>query len=223
MDNTPKILLADDDTEFTALLDEYLVGQGFAVSAVHDGHSAIDKAGDFDAMVLDVMMPGLDGFDVLRTIRSQGVPTPVLMLTARGEDIDRIVGLELGADDYLPKPANPRELAARLRAILRRATPTSEGAAKPIVVGNVVIDPARRSTQVDGQAMELTGLEFEVLLALAGNGGSVVDKDALSREALGRRLLPHDRSIDMHISNLRAKLGRDAIKTVRGRGYQLVR
>lgn len=223
--DAPHILLADDDREFTALLRDYLSGQGFGVSAVHDGDAAVERLvaakHGMDAVVLDVMMPGRDGFEVLKVVRAAGEAVPVLMLTARGEDIDRIVGLELGADDYLPKPANPRELVARLRAILRRTVtaPVSDA----ISVGALVLEPSERSVSLDGQAIELTGLEFEVLRALATEAGSVVTKDSLSRDALGRRLLPHDRSIDMHISNLRAKLGADRIKTVRGRGYQLVR
>lgn len=224
MDAKPTILLADDDTEFTALLDEFLSGQGFAVRVVHDGGAAVEQAADVDAVVLDVMMPRIDGFEALRAIRAAGVATPVLMLTARGEDIDRIVGLEMGADDYLPKPANPRELAARLRAILRRlATQGGRDGAAALVVGQLRLEPASRTVSLAGQAVELTGLEFEVLQVLAARAGQVVDKDNVSREALGRRLLPHDRSIDMHISNLRAKLGHGLIKTVRGRGYQLVR
>ena len=224
MDTRPTILLADDDAEFTALLDEYLCGQGFAVRVAGDGQAALAAAAPeagVEAIVLDVMMPKLDGFEVLRRLRSDGVHTPVLMLTARGEDIDRILGLEMGADDYLPKPANPRELAARLRAILRRGAGTNTEQA--YTIGRLQLDAARRDVRIDDAPVDLTGLEFEVLLVLCQHAGQVVDKDTLSREALGRRLLAHDRSVDMHISNLRSKLGSGAIKTVRSRGYQLVR
>ncbi len=218
----PRILIADDDTELTALLQDYLGGQGFACDAVHDGVAAQAQAAQYDALVLDVMMPRQDGFAALSGIRRSST-VPVIMLTARGEDIDRILGLEMGADDYLPKPFNPRELAARLKAVLRRRPDPGSSDAETLRVGDLSLLPGRREARLDGQPLELTGTEFEVLAVLAESAGMVVERDALSRQALGRRWLPSDRSLDMHVSNLRRKLGPERLKTLRGRGYQLVK
>jgi two-component system response regulator CpxR len=223
----PHVLIADDDAAFTKLLAEYLVGHGFEVSAVHDGLAAIRAVGErrFDVLVLDVMMPRADGFRVLRDLRPAS-RIPILMLTARGEDVDRIVGLEMGADDYLAKPCNPRELAARLKAILRRSTPES-GAAIELRSGDLELSPAARSARVGGRVLDLTGAEFDVLQVLVAEAGKLVSKDNLSRRALNRPLGIYDRSVDMHVSRLRAKLGAAAsgverIKTVRNRGYLFV-
>jgi DNA-binding response OmpR family regulator len=223
-----RVLLIDDDIELCRMLGEYLEGEGFRVGAAHDGEAALAaaRAGEFDAIVLDVMLPLLSGFDVLRELRKSDT-TPVLMLTARGEDVDTVVGLELGADDYLAKPCNPRVLVARLRALLRRSAsrPDAEGA---VEVGDLKLDPRARSVAVGAVSVALTAAEFAVLEQLARAAGSVVDKEALSRQALGRALLPFDRSIDMHVSNLRRKLGPlpgggSRILSVRGVGYQYVR
>ncbi|MCC5859226.1 MAG: response regulator transcription factor [Ectothiorhodospiraceae bacterium] len=220
------VLLVDDDQELTGMLAEYLRGDGFEVSCCHTGDAGLEQArqGGFDLIVLDVMLPGRDGFEVLRALRRQS-DTPVLMLTARGEDVDTVVGLELGADDYLSKPCNPRVLVARLRALLRRGRAGDNPAV--LSVGDLNLDPGRRAVQVSGRPVELTGTEFDVLASLVRQAGYLVDKDSLSREALGRKLSPFDRSIDVHISNLRRKLGPlpdggQRIKTVRGSGYQYV-
>jgi len=221
-------LLADDDAELCDLLADYLHGEGFEVEAVHDGTAAVRaaRAGSFDVLVLDVMMPGQNGFEALRELRA-GSPLPVLMLTARGDDVDRIVGLEMGADDYLAKPCNPREFAARLRAILRRAHPASVPVREesgPIRVGGVTLDPRRRTVAREGDPVDLTSTEFDVLETLLRRAGEVVTKATLTENALGRELTRHDRAIDMHVSNVRRKLGPagdggQRIKTVRRVGY----
>ncbi|TDG14158.1 response regulator transcription factor [Seongchinamella unica] len=223
-----RVLIIDDDLELCALLGEYLQLQGFAVAAIHDGSEAIQhlKNTRYDVLVLDIMLPGTMGLDVLRTLR-QFDKTPVLMLTARGEDTDRIVGLELGADDYLPKPCNPRELAARLRAILRRVQSSGSGAAAvELEVGATRLNSASRTASHRGQELGLTSAEFNILQVLMQHAGKVVDKDILSRKALDRPLSAYDRSIDVHISKVRRKLaaagGDDIILSVRGRGYQFV-
>lgn len=222
------ILIIDDDRELCALLSEFLQLEGFVASAVHDGGEAVAHCREhtFDAIVLDVMLPTLQGLEVLRSLR-QFTSTPVLMLTARGEDTDRIVGLEMGADDYLPKPCNPRELAARLRAILRRAgspTDSNKSADNELVVGQTRLNRADRSATYAGSDLQLTAAEFNVLGVLLAQAGSVVDKDSLCRQALGRALTAYDRSIDVHISKLRKKLtalgGDHLIVSVRGSGYQ---
>lgn len=224
-----RLLIADDDREFCALLSEYLSGQGFVVTCVHDGAAAIKAVAReaFSALVLDIMMPKMDGLDALRHIRQNNSTLPVIMLTARGEDIDRIVGLELGADDYLPKPANPRELQARLRAILRRSHPTTDDGTI-MTVGDLTMDPGRRNVSRQGQVITLTSAEFDICRVLLRHAGHVVSKDQLAEEGLGRRLGTYDRSLDMHISKLRRKLGplagdSERIKTVRSRGYLYVR
>jgi two-component system, OmpR family, response regulator CpxR len=222
----PRVLIIDDDEELCELVEEYLTAEGFEVEAVHDGESGLATAstGDFDLAILDVMLPGLNGFDVLRRLRERS-SMPVLMLTARGDEMERIVGLEIGADDYLSKPFNPRELTARLKAVLRR-TGGENGDATPerIQVGDIELSPASRAAWLDGSEVQLTSVEFDLLHALLAEAGSVVKKDELSERVLDRRLSPFDRSLDMHISNLRKKLGPradggDRIKTVRSVGY----
>jgi two-component system OmpR family response regulator len=220
-----RVLLADDDVELSGMLAEYLEREGFSVTAVHDGESAARLAagGDFQIVVLDVMMPGIDGVEALRRIR-QSSRIPVIMLTARGDDVDRIVGLELGADDYVTKPCTPRELAARLRAILRRVQPQADSAA-PLTAGALTLWPQKRHVEWHGEAVELTSTEFNVLEVLMRNAGRVVSKREISEQALGRPLTRFDRSIDVHLSSIRQKLGAAAalIHTVRGVGYQLAR
>lgn len=230
----PKVLLVDDDVELVELLRDYLVGDGFAVEVAHDGERGVALAlsGRFDIVVLDYMMPGRNGVQVLATIRAAG-GLPVLMLTARGDDADRIVGLELGADDYVPKPCSPRELAARLRAILKRGRPGADavGAAgsplAPIAVGALTVFPARRRVERDGAALEFTSTEYNLLELLVRHAGRPVSKAELSQQALGRPLSRFDRSIDVHISSIRHKIGalpdgRSRIQTVIRQGYQLV-
>ena len=229
---TNRLLLVDDDVEFCGLLSEYLTGEGFAVETAYDGESALEtlRAAPVDITILDVMMPEKSGLDVLRELRTFS-QAPVLMLTARGEDIDRIVGLELGADDYVAKPCNPREIVARVRAILRRvqAVGALSGAMDgPLVVDDVELRPDERAVYQNGQALELTSTEFDILDVLVRRAGRVVEKAAVSSAALKRKLGPYDRSIDMHISRLRRKLGNlpgggERIKTVRGTGYLYVR
>ncbi|KTD20792.1 transcriptional regulatory protein CpxR [Legionella lansingensis] len=218
------ILIVDDDTELTDLLVQYLEPEGFNVVCAHDGETAVKKALNqvFDAIILDVMLPKLNGFEVLKAIREH-LETPVLMLTARGDDIDRIVGLEIGADDYLPKPCNPRELVARLRAILRRTQkiPTQ----RPIIEHqDIVVDCSKRLATHHGKPMELTNAEFNILEMLIKSPGQAFSKEELTEYALGRKYTAYDRSIDVHISNLRNKLGDNQegeplVKTVRGFGY----
>jgi len=217
----------DDDTELCALLGEFLNREGFEVECEHDGPSGLERAlkGGADLVVLDVMLPGMDGFEILRQLRPQS-KTPVIMLTARGEDVDRIVGLELGADDYLPKPFNPRELTARIRAILRRYyEPRQATATSRIEVNGVALDPRTRQVTVDGKALDLTTFEFDILEILMRSAGHVLSRDALMENFYNRKATPFDRSIDMHISHLRKKLGRgdSQIKTIRGVGYQFCR
>ncbi len=226
---TARLLVIDDDQELCELLVEYLGGEGFAVDAVHDGELGLERAGTpgYDLVVLDVMLPGLNGLEVLRRLRAAS-RVPVVMLTARGDEVDRVVGLELGADDYLPKPFNPRELAARIRAVLRR---TERGGAAPdglLRVADLELDPGARRVRVGGAEVELTGVEFALLERLLRAAGEVVERVDLSREVLGRRPSPFDRSLDVHLSNLRRKLGPsgsggERIKTIRGVGYQYLR
>ena len=218
------ILLADDDIELCDLLKEYLQQEGFDVRVAYDGDQALSEASrpGLDAMVLDIMMPGRNGIDVLKNLRKES-DLPVVMLTARGDDLDRILGLELGADDYLPKPCNPRELVARLRAVLCR----SSGQVK---LGNINIDdlelnPGNRELRINGSRIDLTSTEFSVLQALLIKPGVVISKRDLYLSALGREPVRYDRSIDMHVSNLRRKLGlcpsgNTRIETIRGIGYQ---
>lgn len=226
------ILLADDDIELCEMLKEYLAAEGFKLTTANDGVTALSRAlaGTFDLIVLDIMMPGKNGFDVLRELRAHG-HTPVLMLTARGEDVDSVLGLELGADDYLAKPCSPRVLVARIRAILRRAgsRPGDRGSpgAETLQLGDLQIHTGTRGVVCQGKTIDMTSTEFSVLEALVREAGRVVSKANLSERALDRKLTRYDRGLDMHVSNLRKKLGplpdgRDRIVTVRGVGYQYV-
>lgn len=226
-----KVLLIDDDEELGAMLGEYIRTEGFQADVVHDGETGAEYAlkGDYAIIVLDVMMPRMSGMDVLRRIRTQS-RVPVLMLTARGDDVDRVIGLELGADDYVQKPCTPRELVARLRAILRRVAPESveQVSPAPIAVGPLTIWPHRRLAEYNATRLTLTSTEFNLLEVLARNAGRVVSKADLSQQALGRPIMRYDRSIDVHMSSIRQKLGvlsdgRSWIQTVRGIGYQMVR
>ena len=222
---TAAVLLADDDIELSGMLAEYLERDGFTVTAVHDGESAARLAagGAYQIVVLDVMMPRIDGVEALRRIR-QASRVPVIMLTARGDDVDRIIGLELGADDYVAKPCTPRELAARLRAILRRMQPHAENAG-PLTVSGLALWPEKRRVEWQGRPIELTSMEFNLLEVLMRNAGRVVSKKDLSEQALGRPLARFERSVDVHLSSIRQKLGDAAalIRTVRGQGYHLAR
>jgi len=219
-----RVLLIDDDPRLPELLESYLKQNGVTLTHAGDGPkglSALDQ-GLFDAVLLDVMMPGMDGLEVCRRIRQKSA-VPVLMLTARGDETDRVVGLELGADDYVAKPFSPRELLARLRAVLRRARP--ETMAEQLKVGDVQLDVSARTVSMRGQAVELTGLEFDLLAALVRRAGRVVPRDALLQEAGRSDVVVGERTVDVHISHLRQKLGDDGrlIKTVRGVGYVLAK
>jgi two-component system, OmpR family, response regulator CpxR len=220
------ILLVDDDAELCSLLSEFLRREGFTVSCEHEGTRGLEHAAQdgVDLVVLDVMLPGLDGFEILRRLRQRS-KVPVIMLTARGEDVDRIVGLELGADDYLPKPFNPRELAARIRAILRRYEPRPPAAGGRLEVNGVTVDPGTREVFVAGKRIDLTTFEFDILEMLMRSAGRVLSRDALMENFYNRKATPFDRSIDMHISHIRKKLehGETIIKTIRGVGYQFCR
>jgi two-component system response regulator CpxR len=216
-----RLLVVDDDVELCSLLKEFLERESFSVECVHQGHAALEavQQGGFDLVVLDVMLPGMDGFEILKRLRANS-RVPVIMLTARGEDVDRIIGLELGADDYLPKPFNPRELVARVRAILRR-TENRDNRGR-VEVNGVMLDPGTREVISDGKAIEVTTLEFDILEQLMRNAGRVVSRDGLMESLYNRKATPFDRSIDMHVSHLRRKLerSRSVIKTIRGVGYQ---
>jgi two-component system, OmpR family, response regulator CpxR len=221
-----RVLIVDDDTELCDLLKQYLASEGLAVETAHDGRRGVELAlsGDYALVVLDVMLPALGGFDVLRAIRSESA-IPVVMLTARGDDVDRIVGLELGADDYLPKPFNPRELVARIRAVLRRARGAATAPTGDLLtVGDVEIDRGSREAKRGSEQLSLTTAEFDLLDLLLRSAGRVVTRDDIAKAVLGREFTPFDRSIDMHVSNLRKKLGTHAdglerIKSVRSVGY----
>lgn len=223
-----QVLVIDDDRGMCELVVEYLGPEGYAVEAVHEGDAGIARAlsGEHALVVLDVMLPGMNGFEVLRRVRATS-RVPVLMLTARGDDIDRIVGLEIGADDYLPKPFNPRELVARIRAILRRARPDetkNQDADDRLTVGDIVLDVSTRVVRRSREEIALTAVEYEILERMLRSVGRIVRRDDLVKEVLGRSLSPFDRSIDTHVSNLRRKLGpyplnAERIKTVRGVGY----
>lgn len=224
-----RVLLIDDDVELGGMLAEYLRQDGFEALAESDPERGITAAlsGRYAIIVLDVMMPRVQGVEALRRIRAES-RVPVLMLTAKGSDVDRIVGLELGADDYVPKPCTPRELAARLRAILRRTDGSASAPRSPLVVGGLALWPERRTAEWAGRPLALTSTEFNLLEVLARHAGRVVSKAELSLQGLGRPLARFDRSIDVHLSSIRHKLGtepaaRAAIQTVRGVGYQLVR
>lgn len=225
-----RILIIDDDEELCELVSEFLTVEGFTVVSVHDGAAGLRKAisDEFDLVTLDVMLPGINGFEVLRELRRNS-QIPVLMLTARGDDAERIVGLESGADDYLAKPFNPRELVARIRAVLRRTQNEDEHDAthpEKLNVDDLEISVSARSARRAGEDLNLTSVEFELLVALLKDAGKIVKKEDLSRKVLERDLSPFDRSLDMHISNLRKKLGRregdeeeERIKTIRSVGY----
>lgn len=218
-----KILIIDDDEELCELVTEYLTVEGFEVSSVNDGESGLHEAikNMHDLVVLDVMLPKKNGFDVLRDLR-QTSKIPVIMLTARGDDMDKIVGLEIGADDYLPKPFNPRELVARLRAILRRTSQNEETKqllSEKLQIEDVEVSISGRSVKCSGVEIQLTAVEFDLLVELLKNAGNIVKKEDLSVQILERKLTPFDRSLDMHVSNLRKKLDNDKIKTIRSVGY----
>jgi DNA-binding response OmpR family regulator len=205
-----RILLVDDDLELCSMQREYLSNEGFAVQMCHDGERGLEEAlsGDYDLILLDVMMPKLNGIDVLRRLRNHS-NIPVLMLTAKGDDIDRIIGLELGADDYVSKPCTPRELVARVRAILRRADPDKQepGQLQPLRVGALTISAASRNASWCDELLDLTSTEFNLLEMLCRRAGRIISKEDLSLHTLGRPLARYDRSIDVHVSNLRQKLG----------------
>ncbi|MBF0107564.1 MAG: response regulator transcription factor [Magnetococcales bacterium] len=223
-----RLLLVDDDRKFCAMLSRFLEGEGFACDVAHDGAAGLQRATqtDYDALVLDVMMPKMNGFEVVRRLRKVK-ETPVLMLTARGDEDDSIVGLEIGADDYLAKPCNPKVLAARLRAVLRRTetgAPALSENMEVVRVGDMTILPGARLIRVGERPLELTSAEFKILELLVRSAGKVVAKETLSLKGLGRKLIPYDRSIDFHIGSLRRKLGSGPevsprIITIRGEGY----
>ncbi len=219
-----RILVIDDDLELCELVGEYLAPEGFQVEAIHQGDLAVQRAlsGEHALMVLDVMLPGLNGFEVLRQIRARS-RTPVLMLTARGQEVDRIVGLELGADDYLAKPFNPRELVARIRAILRRSN-LEPAAHEKISLGDIELDTSVRMVRRGGRPVDLTAVEFSLLEVLLRSAGRIVTREKLAKTVLGRDFSPFDRAIDVHISKLRKKLGTqtdrgERIKAIRSVGY----
>ncbi len=203
-----RILIVDDDEELSSLLTELLTRDGFRVECCHDGRKGLAAAlaGNFDLLVLDVMLPGLVGFEILKRVRRES-RLPVLMLTARGEDEDRIIGLDLGADDYLPKPFNTRELVARIRAIMRRLEPRDPGGR--LEINGIAIDPGTRGVKRDGAEIEVTTFEFDILETLMRFAGRVVSRDELMEDLYGRKATPFDRSVDMHISHLRKKLSGD--------------
>jgi two-component system response regulator CpxR len=223
-----RVLVIDDDIGLCELVAEYLEPEGYKVEAVHDGEAGVERAlsAEHELAVLDVMLPGINGFEVLRRIRARS-RLPIVMLTARGDDVDRIVGLEIGADDYLPKPFNPRELVARINAVLRRARPDEQvekQAYETLVVGDIELNERTRTVRRAGEVVELTAVEYDLLKRLLQMPGQVLTKEELVKDVLHRNLSPFDRSIDMHVSNLRKKLGHqvrgvERIKTVRGVGY----
>ena len=230
MTQPPSLLIVDDDRELGQMLTEYLSGEGFQVSVLRDGAEALERLIEqphpADLVILDVMLPSLSGFEVLRRLR-RNLSVPVIMLTAHGADVDRIVGLELGADDYLAKPFNPRELVARVRAVLRRFSPRDADApAHPVTIGPLRLDPAIFEVTLSGEAVRLTGTELRLLEVLMRSAGQVQSRESLTERVLGRRLTPYDRSIDTHVSNLRRKLGLGQsglpeIRSIRGAGYVL--
>lgn len=225
-----KILLVDDDVDLTSMLSQYLEHEGFETMTIHDGEAGVAEATsrEYALVVLDIMMPRLSGIDALRRIRAAS-SVPVLMLTARGDDIDRIVGLDMGADDYVPKPCTPGELVARIRAILRRVEGRGArgNASRVVEVGELVLWPGNRRATWQGRSLELTGTEFNLLEVLAAHSGQLVSKQDISQQAFGRPLGRFDRRIDVHISSIRQKLGsrpdgQSWIQSVRGLGYQLL-
>ncbi len=217
-----RVLIVDDDAALCEMLAERLQQDEFVIETVHDGVRGLERArsGEHSLIVLDLMLPGMNGISVLRQLRAQS-DIPVLILTAKGEDVERILGLEFGADDYLPKPFNPRELVARIRAILRRSL-RSSGEERPIFAGDLELHPESRDVYLDQRPLVLTSVEFALLETLVKEAGRVVSRDRLTEIVLGRELRPFDRVIDVHVSNLRRKLGNERIKTVRGSGYLFV-
>lgn len=221
-----RVLIVDDDVELCRLLVERLSSEGFTIEAVHDGQHGLERAlsREHTLVILDLMLPGVGGLDVLRRLRTQS-SVPILILTARGEDVERILGLEIGADDYLPKPFNPRELIARIRAILRRSSKSALNS-KTLTVGDIRLDPAAREAWINETPLDLTSVEFTLLETLMHDAGCVVTREHLTETVLGRRLGPFDRVIDVHVSNLRKKFGlansSERIKAVRGSGYLFV-
>lgn len=219
------ILIVDDDQELCDLVGELLRGEGFDVDAHHSGAGAVDLAasGRYQLVILDVMLPEQNGFEILRALRRRSA-IPVILLTARGEDVDRIIGLEIGADDYLPKPFNSRELTARIHAVLRRMQPREQDTLPRLTIGDVTLDPASRTVSRNDAAIDLTTVEFDLLHMLLLTAGRVVTREDISQRVLGRAFDPFDRSIDVHIGKVRRKLGGrtdadELIKTVRGVGY----
>jgi len=221
-----RILVIDDDAELCKLVARFLTAEGFRVETVRTSTQGVERArsGEHELIVLDVMLPGMDGFEILRRLRTES-RTPVLMLTARGDDLDRILGLEIGADDYLPKPFNPRELAARIRAILRRANASvSAPNSAPLVVADLEVNPNSRIARIRGEVLNLTTIEFDLLDKFMNSVGRVIGREELVKEVLGREFSPFDRSIDTHVCNLRKKIGSysngtERIKNIRGVGY----
>jgi two-component system, OmpR family, phosphate regulon response regulator OmpR len=220
------ILIIDDDERLRGLVAEYLGGRGFTVATAEDGEKGLEalRSGAIDLVVLDVMLPGLDGFEVMREIRKFS-RVPIIMLTARGDETDRIVGLEIGADDYMPKPFNPRELSARIQAVLRRTEVPREESAL-LSAGPIAIDADRRTVTLDGEPVDLTTTEFEILRTLVANAGRVIPRERLMELARGEDFAAFERSVDVHISHIRRKLGDDPrhpnfVKTVRGVGYTI--
>ncbi|AWT48355.1 DNA-binding response regulator [Psychrobacter sp. YP14] len=219
------ILLGDDDKELTDLLQEYLTNHGIRCDCAYDGEQVLNKirSQPYDLIVLDIMMPKIDGLNVLRQLPTL-TQTPVIMLTAKGDEIDRIIGLELGADDYIAKPCNPRELLARINAVIKRTT-MQQSDIVPLEHERLQLDQVHRICTVDGETLQVTGTEFDLLVALLQQQGNVASKEWLSQTVLQRELQPLDRSLDVHVSRLRKKLQpyhEDPIKAVRGKGYQLV-
>jgi DNA-binding response OmpR family regulator len=221
-----RVLIIDDDIELCELLAARMSDEGYEIEGVHDGIRGLERAlsREHSLVVLDLMLPRMGGLEVLRRVREQS-PIPVLILTARGEDVDRIVGLEIGADDYLPKPFNPRELIARIRAILRRSVRLATGT-HPLIVGDLRLDPAAREARMEGRLLSLTSVEFALLEMLMQHAGRIVTREELTEAVLGRKPGPFDRVVDVHVSNIRKKLGVsegvERIKAVRGSGYLLV-
>ncbi len=235
-DNVLPVLIVDDDVKLGDLVREFLKREGMEAHLVHDGEAGVARAGsgDYSIVVLDVMLPGIGGFEVLRRLRTgggAGAKVPILMLTARGDELDRVLGLEMGADDYLAKPFSPRELVARLRAILRRAQGQQQvqnAPPKVLRVDDLELDSGARGLKRDGKKVELTGAEFDLLHLLLQSAGKIVPREEISRVALGRELMPFDRAIDVHVSNLRRKIGpaddgSERLKAVRGVGYLFAR
>jgi len=225
--NKASLLVIDDDQELGQMLGDYLATDNLKITVEHTGERGLAtlQSHDFDLLILDIMLPGISGLEVLKQVRRKS-QIPVIMLTARGDDIDRIIGLEVGADDYLSKPFNPRELLARIKAILRRSQGVTTNKGK-LELGSIELDTRTHQAAVAGNTLSLTGTEFEILKSLLETPGDVVSKEQLSERALGRRLLPYDRSIDTHISNLRGKLERagnrnETIQNQRGVGYLLI-